>query len=280
MIDNARYTILLKTLMENPEANKKLTAALSTYPLYEKQSKEEFKPSYIPTREELNKAILNFYKYREIGFETPGRFFDELEISMNEIMPKYNELFFSADQDFNIIFNVDYNRTIETDKGGTSSSTTLGNDKVETITESESNNETSATDSQTTKNEMEDSAKTVHSATPQSELNISSDNIDGVSYADDAQWNKNKSKSEGETSGENSAESKTTSSGKNTTTGNNEVKASGETKETERTKETTKGNFGVVSAQDLILKYRETILNIKQMIINDKRIAELFMLVY
>ena len=279
-MSSAKYTVLLKSLMENPETNKKIKAALSSYPLYEKQSKEEFKPSYIPTREELNNSILNFYKYREIGFETPGRFFDELEISMNEIMPKYNELFFSADQDFNIIFNVDYYRTIETDKGGTSSSITRGSDAVETITNGESENNTDTTDKQTTKNNMSDTAKTVHSATPQSELNISSDNIDSVSYADDAQWNKNTSDSEGETSGENTAKSKTTSSGKNTTTGNNEVNASGETQETEKTKETTKGNFGVVSSQDLILKYRETIINIKQMIIADPRIAELFMTVF
>ena len=44
--------------------------------------------------------------------------------------------------------------------------------------------------------------------------------------------------------------------------------------------ETTKGNFGVTSAQDLIMKYRETLLNIEQLIIHDKRIAELFMLIY
>ena len=50
--------------------------------------------------------------------------------------------------------------------------------------------------------------------------------------------------------------------------------------EKEGTIETTKGNFGVVSAQDLIIKYRETLLNIEQLIINDKRIQELFMLIY
>ena len=48
----------------------------------------------------------------------------------------------------------------------------------------------------------------------------------------------------------------------------------------ENSTETTKGNFGVVSAQDLILKYRETIINIEQMIINDERIKELFFTLY
>ena len=102
----AKYTVELKTLMENEEARKMLNKAMSTYPLYSKKSKEEFAPSYIPTREELNSKILNFYKYREIAFETPGRFLDELEVALIEIMPYYNQLFFSADQDYNIIYNV------------------------------------------------------------------------------------------------------------------------------------------------------------------------------
>ena len=277
---NAESTVYLKNLMDNPVTNEKLQIALSKYPLYEKKSKEEYIPVFIPTREELNKAILNKYKYREIGHETVGRFLDELEIAMDEIMPYYNQLLFSADQDFNIIFNVDYQRTINTDKGGKSSSKTTGKDETETIIEDNATNHTTASDTQNTKNNVTESGKKVHSETPQSELSITADNIDGVSYADDVEWNKNGTESSGETSGVNTADSETTSHGKNSTSGNNEVNASGETEETENTIETTKGNFGVVSAQDLVLKYRETILNIKKMIIEDKRLKELFMTVY
>ena len=80
-----RYTEVLINLMENEQTKPLINNALSTYPLYVSTSQHEYGiPNIIPTREELNKKILNYYKYREIGFETVGRFLDELEISMNE----------------------------------------------------------------------------------------------------------------------------------------------------------------------------------------------------
>ena len=66
----ANYTVYLSDLMNNEQIGKKLEAALSTYPIYIQRSKEEYIPSVVPTREVLNKKILNHYKYREIGFES------------------------------------------------------------------------------------------------------------------------------------------------------------------------------------------------------------------
>lgn len=252
----AKYTIVLKTLLDDPESRAKIDTALSTYPLYAKKSKEEYIPAYIPTRSELNEKILRHYKYREIGFETFGRFLDELECAMLEIMPKYNLLFMTADLDFNPIFNVDYQRTIARirDEENTGSSGTEST--------------TNGTDTATSNSTIGSDSKTVQSQTPQGEIDIPSKNIDAVPYADQVNWNKDNSTSNGTTTsnGESNAISQTDTEGK--------------TKETEDTLETTKGNFGVVSSQDLILKYRETIVNIEQEIINDPRISELFMLVY
>ena len=244
----ARYTEVLVNLLNDPLAKSKIDEAMSKYPLYQSKSKEEYIPVYIPTREELNKKILNYYRYREIGFETFGRFLFELETALNEIMPYYNQLYFSADQDFNITYNVDYRRTIDRDREGTNN-----------VQSSSTTNDTTNTTSNINSN-----SKDVNSATPQGQLSITAQNIDTVSYADNVNWNK-----------ANSSDS-ATSTGTASTNGN----STGNDTESESTIETTKGNFGVVSAQDLILKYRETILNIDQMIINDPRIAELFMLVY
>ena len=151
-------------------------------------------------------------------------------------MPYYNQLFFSADQDFNPIYNVDYKKTTTGTQNATSNTTSTGND--------------SSTN--------EEYTKSVNSKTPQNQLNIPNTGIDTVDYADDASWNK----------------ANGTTTGTNTTTGN--TSSNGSTASIE----TTKGNFGVTSAQDLIIKYRETLLNIEQLIINDKRIKELFMLIY
>lgn len=262
MLQPARYTEVLVNLISNPTSKQAIDKAMSTYPLYESKSTDNtYGTAYvIPTREQLNNKILNYYRWREIGFETFGRFLFELETALNEIMPYYNQLFYSADQDFNPIYNVDYKRTIDRDK----------NDETNGQQSSESTNESTASDTTTTTATTNGNGKNVHSATPQGVLNISSNNIDSINYADDATWNKDSSTQNGSTTGSSTASGESSSSGTSKVTGN----------ESESTVETTKGNFGVVSAQDLIIKYRDTILNIEQQIINDPRITELFMLIY
>lgn len=276
----ARSTVTLKNLLDNAETNEKLKQAMSTYPLYVKKSKEEYIPSYIPTREELNTKIINAYKYREIGFETIGRFLDELEISLNEIMPYYNQLFFSADQDYNLLMNVDYTRTIDTAKEGTSSSTASGNTSgTSSMTENSGGTSTesgSNTSSATTNN----ARKQVSSQTPQDELSITARNIDSVNYADDVKWDKDDNTSNSSETNESTQTVENNSTQTGRTTNEASSNTSGETSDTENRTETTRGNFGVMASQDFILKYRQTILNIEQLIINDKRIKELFMLIW
>lgn len=249
----AKYTEVLYNLLNNEQTKALIDEKMSTYPLYVSTSKQEYGiPNIIPTREELNKKILNYYKYQEIGFETVGRFLDELEISLNEIMPYYNQLFFSADQDYNIIYNVDYKRTIDRDLSGNTTSTSTG--------ETTSN----SSDSNTTNSDIY--GKNVESDTPQSQLSITNKQINQVDYANKVTWD--------------NTSNTATSNGTATTTADSTASGTGTNKEIESTLETTKGNFGVVSAQDLIEKYRKLIINIEQMIINDPRITELFMLVW
>lgn len=253
----AKYTEVLKNLLDTPQTKELIDNAMSTYPLYESTSEHEYNhPNIIPTREELNNKILNYYKYREIGFETVGRFLDELEIALVEIMPYYNQLYFSADQDYNLIYNVDYVRTINRDKDNTNT------------TEAEGTSSSTASDSTTTSATVNNYNKHVEADTPQSQLSISNTDIDDVNYANRVDWNHDTNSDSG------------TSSGTSSTSGTNTTTATVEGEEQEQTVETTKGNYGVVSAQDLIKKYREIIINIDQQIINDPRIVELFMLVY
>ena len=251
----AKYTEVLDNLLRYEDTAQAIATAMSKYPLYETDPDKvnEFGTAYkVPTRQELNTKILSYYRFREIGQETVGRWLFELETALAEIMPRYNQLFYSADQDFNPIYNVDYKRETKRDKSGTnigSQSTTA-------------NTTTTGTESSTS----QDNTKNVNSKTPQNELNISNMDIDTISYADEANWGKNNS----------------SASGSSSTTGSSQSNGSTSTidNEKEGITETTKGNFGVVSAQDLIIKYRETILNIEQMIIHDPRIDELFMLIY
>ena len=242
MIIPAKYTEVLDNLLNNEEAKVAIDEAMATYPLYEQEEKaRQFGTAYhVPTRKELNNKILNYYRFREIGFETFGRFIFELKTALEEIMPKYNQLLYSADQDFNPIYNVDYEKVI-------------GRDRTDSTTSNSASTSSDETNAQ-------NNTKNIISGTPQSELNVATKDIEQVTYADNASWNQ--------------------SIDENKTTSNMAGNSSTDGSESELTKETTKGNFGVVSAQDLILKYRQTIINIEQMIINDPRIQECFMLIY
>ena len=247
MIIPARYTEVLDNLLNNEEAKAEIDLAMSTYTLYQTDPNrvKQYGTAYtIPTRKELNEKILNYYRFREIGQETFGRWLFELETSLKEIMPKYNQLFYSADQDYNPIYNVDYIKTIDRNR------------KDNTVGTQNSKTSTTGTDTN------EEYGKAINSKTPQNQLNIPNTGIDTVNYADDASWSK--------TNGTNTNNETVDTNGSNSVVG----------KEDEKTTEATKGNFGVVSAQDLVIKYRETIINIEQQIINDPRIKELFMLIY
>lgn len=249
---NAKYTIVLKTLMDNPDARIVLDKAMSTYPLYSSPNENAH---YIPTREELNNKILNRYKYREIGFETPGRFVDELEIALNEIMPYYNQLFKSHDvmeQLDDPFGNVDIVETFEEETSGSASGNSKGSSK--------------ASDETNTTANVENYSKHVKSDTPQGLLSITNKDIDSVDYASEVDFNHDSNTDTGKTTGESNTSSENESSSS----------SSGKTTHTM----TKKGNQGVNTYAHDMKELRETFLNIVKMIIEDERISELFMRVY
>lgn len=247
----AKYTVVLKELLNNEETNKLINEALQEYPMYEPTNPYTY--TIIPKREELNKKILDHYKYREIGFETVGRFIDELRITMNEIMPYYYQEYKAADVLNGVddpFGNVDIVETYEETTEGKSIG--KSNNTANSNAESKSN---------TT---MNNDNKSVHSTTPQTQINIT--DINGVTHADDIKWNEDKSTS----NGTNTDKSNTTSSG--TSEGTSEGKTSHTL--------TRQGNQGVNTYAHDLKELRDMFINIEQRIINDKRIAELFMLVY
>lgn len=255
----ARYTEVLINLLENPQTKPLIDKALSTYPMYVPTNEKNY--SLIPTREELNKKILNHYKYREIGFETVGRFIDELEITMNEIMPYYYSLYKSADIMNGIsdpFGNVDIKETFEQETEGSSRGSSSGTAENETNTNASSNTNT----------DMTNNSKNVNSKTPQGQLEIN--DIDSVKYADNVTWNRDSSNSNGNTEDESTTTSSSSSSGEslNETTG--------------KTTHTflKQGNQGVNTYAHDMKELREIFINIEQQIINDDRVQELFMLVY
>jgi hypothetical protein len=283
---SARYTVELRSIMDNPESSEKLSRALSTYPLYAQKNKDI--PTIIPERSELNQRLLNHYKYREIGFETVGRFLDELEIAMNEIMPRYNELYATveimAELD-NPFDNVDFIEEYKETRNGTatSESNTSSSNEGTSTTSNDSRSTTNSTDTSTINASVDNTSKHVHSATPQGNiLSINGKNIDSVPYADDVSWDKSNnsdtSTTNGNSSGSTSSESEQTATSTNTLTAD-----SSGTQTTNDTVEhtfTKKGNQGVNTYAHDMIEFRTSIIDVTNQIINDERISELFMRVF
>lgn len=246
---NAKYTVVLKTLLDDERTKEAIEKAMSTYPIY--RATNEFTYGLIPERSELNQKILNHYKYREIGFETIGRFLDELEIALNEIMPYYNQLYKSLDlmNGLDDIFgNVDMTETFEQSSEGSSKGNTTG--------EAETNSKTNSKTNSYNKN--------VSSETPQGNIQYANKDIDSVTHANQIDWQHN------------TADDEATNEGKDTTKGTSNQESTSKTTHTL----TRKGNQGVNTYAHDVLEFRELFMNIEQRIINDPRIVELFMLVY
>lgn len=292
MVD-ARYTIVLKTLLDDPEAKAKIDEALSKYPLHLPINPKKF--TEIPSREEINQKLLNHYKYREIGFETFGRFIDELEIAMDEIMPYYNQLFNSEDiiNSIEDIFgNLDVVESFEETIEGTHTDDT---DTTENENTSNSSNEktngthtstNTASENTTNKTDMVNHTKMVESDTPQTELSISAEDIDDVKYASKMNLNKNDSESNSTSTGTTNASGSSTDivNVENTIEGERDltgsVKNTGSKSETRSNTLTRKGNQGVNTYAHDMLEFRQLFLNIVEMIIEDTKIKELFMQIY
>lgn len=257
MFDNARYSVRLKSLLDNPETKVLIEKALANYRIYTPIHKELY--GYIPTRKELNNKILNYYKYYEIGFETIGRFIEELEITMNEIMPYYNQMFKSVDVMNNIddIFgNVDMVESYEETTTGSVSGESNGTSKGQATSTSE------------TKSNIDNYNKNVETNTPQGNISKLNTEIDEVSYADKITWNHT------------SSIDSVNSTGNDTTSSESTNTSSSESLGTTKHTSTRKGNQGVNTYAHDMLEFRELFTNIEQEIIHDSRLRELFMLVY
>lgn len=249
--------------MMNEHTSSLLEKALSTYPLYTPEKHYDL----VPNRSELNQRLLNHYKYREIGFETVGRFLDELEITMCEIMPRYNELLKtvvimaelpSPFDNVDVIEKYEETRTSTSNDSGTSTSETTGSSETNV--------------SSTGKNVDDVHNKTVHSGTPANELSITSKDIDRVKYADEVSWDA--------TDGTHNSEESSESSSNDTQTSTGETQNTRTSEDTVTHTFTKTGNQGVNTYAHDMNEFRTSIIDVVDQIIHDERLNELFMCVF
>lgn len=201
-------------------------------------------------RDELNQKIINHYYFREIGFETVGLFRFYLKQTLNEIMPYYNQLYESALLEIDPLNTINFTETLTRTK--------IGNN-TKNFNEDTTVNSNGDSNSNSTKNT---NFKDVESDTPQGMLSIG--NIEGELYASYARISKN------EDTTNSTAHQETTDTQKR----KNDEKINRE--DNENYTRTEKGNRE--SQSELLMKYRQTFLNIDMQVINE--LNDLFMGLY
>lgn len=234
-------------------------------------------------RKIICKKILKHFYLREIGAETFGIWKFWMNTKMEELLPYYNQLWKSELLEFNPLYDIDvtktYTKTGDTDttnnntvnKSGSSSSDESGStDSTDKVT----NTTTGTTDTTTTNTSNK---KDRYSDTPQGTLS----NIESNTYLTNARIIDENNSGTSNTTIENNSTTddtyaetrgnKTENSFENEEKGNN----TGTINSTEEYTDHVIGKTANGSYSEMLLKFRETFLNIDMMFINE--FEELFM---
>lgn len=243
-----------------------------------------YDPAY---KKVLCRKILRHYWMREIGQETTDLFLHYLNTRMEEIMPYYNDLYKSATLEFNPLFDYDLQTTSKrtTDGETASQSTVSGTDSLtgaDTGEVTESNSGTSSgtkTGKITDKNNTTGQDVTKFSDTPQGELSgvLNGNYLTNATVVDktngvNGERNTQDSATEtSENTGNRTSEHNRTEQRTNESTKND----SGTAKTTEDYVLSVKGKSGGKSYSKLLTEFRNTLINIDKMIIDE--LNDLFM---
>ena len=226
----------------------------------------------------LETKILRHYYTREIAHETVGLWKLKLCTKLNEIMPYYNQLYKSELLEFNPFLDVDLTRQRKVDSTGTRDTSTKTSTEVDTSsdgsrnTDVSLNNDTSSTENGSSNDKGK--RKQLYSDTPQGAIT----DLEAGKYLTNATINDDENTvstnrtstgtQEGNTNTEEETSTNSNASTDSNTTSNTDIT------NLENYIETIKGKQGTQNYSELLLKFRETFLNIDMMIIND--LEELF----
>lgn len=188
----------------------------------------------------LEKKILKHFYTREICEETVGLWKLRLDAKLNEIMPYYNKLYNSELLEFNPLYTANLTRKKKTDYD--SNRNTSNNGTVNSTSNS------NGSDTGTNTNVGLD----LYSDTPQGSIT----NVENEAYLTNVRKTTDSGNSSSTTS------NSTTGNVTNSDTGTDALNS------TEEYLETVIG-FEGSSASDLLIKYRDTFLNIDMMVIGD-----------
>lgn len=240
-------------------------------------------------RNVLETKILMHYYTREIAHETVGLWKLKLKTKLNEIMPYYNQLYKSELLDFNPLYDVDITRTHmknssgtrdtdenrDTESTGSIENTSDRSKDSETITNNRIQNQNDSTDDGTINRTSNNTDK--YSDTPQGSItDLAQDkyltNARLVSESENtATHGTNSTTQNGTTDGDTtvseSENNESTTDTKNNSSTNRTEKTN--LTDTETYLERVQGKQGSGDYSEMLLKFRNTFLNIDMMVINE-----------
>ena len=214
----------------------------------------------------LTKIIKHYYT-REIGEETLGLFKLRLDTRLNEIMPYYNKMYEAETYKFNPIYDVDLTRQHQANKIGRQKldGKVMTTEEGQTITAVDNTTKADGNVNQTVTRAGTDK----YSETPQGGL-VGLANDEYLSNARMTNDNDTTTATTGDTTTLNGNTDTTTDNTTNVTTNNNTT-----INNVEDYIETVQGKQGTQSYSSMIMEYRESLINIDMMIIND--LSDLFL---
>ena len=219
-------------------------------------------------KQELETKFIEHYYTQEIGFETYGLWHFNFRRKFKELLPKYNELYKTAALEFNPLNDVDYVKTHEGSDAelGNIQSSNSGSGNTQRATHTADNSSTNSATNNNNEN------WNLFSETPQG--SIDRIDVNGNNYLSTATKNtdNNTEQYAGQTARtiDNTDSSNFSDSRTNNTSTNNQGQ--------NQYVETMKGKIGTYSYSKLIKDYRENILNIDLLFINE--LSDLFMLLW
>lgn len=207
-------------------------------------------------KKKFEQKFIDHYFFHEIGCETHARWSQMLKARLNLIMPYYKQLYETELKSKNIEFllNKDYTETFirELDRTNQDTNQVSGSNDVTM------SNHGTTTDTKNSTNTSKSSS-----------LN------DGVASAS---LDHGYLTQVGEEKGQLSSSTTSNDSSESHTTNTQSLQSNGEMGERESHTIIGKGNIGATSSAELLSKWREVLINIDQLIINECK--DLFMLIY
>ena len=240
--------------------------------------------------------FIDRYMFHEIGFETPFRFKHYLKERLNSIAPYYKQLYETElkSKDIEFLLNKDLKETfireIELEKNATNDTTmSTTNDTTSSSTENSNNSLTSntienndITGNETKSDNLVSDFKESNLDNGNADLSLNQGYLTNVNNKHDVTTSTsnntlNENKENSLTSSMQDEKTSNLSTKLKSTGVNNSINNENEN-QTETTTLISRGNIGVTSSAELLKQWREVLINIDNLIIEECR--DLFMCIY